>query len=416
VLPAGVCKGIGLLAAVDELDLSVHNVIAIGDAENDLSLLHTAELGVAVGNAVASVKSHADLVLDEPDGTAVAKLLRGPLLAGIDVLHPSRRDLLIGHYDDATPATVPGAQANLLICGETGAGKSRCAGLLVEQWIRAGYTVLVLDLEGDHVALSHLHNTIVKDQNDLPAGRELMQILRRRAVSVVLDLSALPYENRLAYLVELAPIVETERAACGIPHWIVVDEAHIPMGEQSAASSVFRPVDYGYCLITYQPERLCKDALAAVDLIITARRFPPPGTGGQPRSSTALLRRRGGPERTVTLIPRRTPHVRHRHKYATVPLPPHRRFQFRTPEGILCGEAASLDQFRDALHDLPGGVVEHHLLRGDFSRWFTGTLQDGELGRMSAIVEHELLSGRAQEIEQARRRLLDDIEDRYLTP
>ena len=51
ILPAGVTKGTGLLAALDELGLSAHNAIAVGDAENDLALLHAAEVGVAVAGA-----------------------------------------------------------------------------------------------------------------------------------------------------------------------------------------------------------------------------------------------------------------------------------------------------------------------------------------------------------------------------
>ena len=76
VLPAGVSKASGLLAALAELGISIHNTVAIGDAENDLSLLHAAEIGVAVANAVPSLRAHADLVHDEPNGTGVAALHR----------------------------------------------------------------------------------------------------------------------------------------------------------------------------------------------------------------------------------------------------------------------------------------------------------------------------------------------------
>ncbi len=48
ILPAGVTKGTGLLAALDELGLWPHNAIATGDAENDLALLRAAEVGAAV--------------------------------------------------------------------------------------------------------------------------------------------------------------------------------------------------------------------------------------------------------------------------------------------------------------------------------------------------------------------------------
>ena len=50
VLPAGVSKGTGLAAGLADLGISAHNAVAVGDAENDHSLLAAAELGVAVAN------------------------------------------------------------------------------------------------------------------------------------------------------------------------------------------------------------------------------------------------------------------------------------------------------------------------------------------------------------------------------
>jgi hypothetical protein len=51
VLPTGVNKASGLRAALNELKLSPHNVVAVGDAENDLPMLTFAGCGVAVQNA-----------------------------------------------------------------------------------------------------------------------------------------------------------------------------------------------------------------------------------------------------------------------------------------------------------------------------------------------------------------------------
>jgi hydroxymethylpyrimidine pyrophosphatase-like HAD family hydrolase len=47
VLPQAVSKSVGLRAALSVLRLSVHNAIAIGDAENDHDLLRACEVGVA---------------------------------------------------------------------------------------------------------------------------------------------------------------------------------------------------------------------------------------------------------------------------------------------------------------------------------------------------------------------------------
>src|SRR5690606_33532195 len=48
VLPSGINKATGLAAALKELCLSPHNVVAVGDAENDHALLAACEAGAAV--------------------------------------------------------------------------------------------------------------------------------------------------------------------------------------------------------------------------------------------------------------------------------------------------------------------------------------------------------------------------------
>jgi len=48
VVPTGVNKATGLVAALAEMGVSPHNVVAVGDAENDHALLSACEVGVAV--------------------------------------------------------------------------------------------------------------------------------------------------------------------------------------------------------------------------------------------------------------------------------------------------------------------------------------------------------------------------------
>ena len=52
VLPAGITKGTGLATVLAEMNFSPHNTVAVGDAENDLSLFGIAEIGAAVADAV----------------------------------------------------------------------------------------------------------------------------------------------------------------------------------------------------------------------------------------------------------------------------------------------------------------------------------------------------------------------------
>ena len=59
VLPNGINKASGLGAALEDLGLSAHNVVASGDAENDLAFMRVTGCAVAVGNALPAVKAAA---------------------------------------------------------------------------------------------------------------------------------------------------------------------------------------------------------------------------------------------------------------------------------------------------------------------------------------------------------------------
>jgi hydroxymethylpyrimidine pyrophosphatase-like HAD family hydrolase len=416
VLPAGVSKGTGFHVALDQLGLSAHNTLAIGDAENDLALIQLAEIGVAVANAVPSLRSHADLVLPGADGQGVAAFLAGPVVSGEQAVHPQRRQVAVGCFTDGGTATVPGAQANILICGDTGLGKSYLAGLLVERWVDSGYNVLVVDVEGDHIGLGQLLNTVILGEQALPTSEELSAFLRHPSQSVVLDLSALDPPDQLNYLAAIAPVLTELRAVHGLPHWIVLDEAHLPLGEGRVSGGVFRPEDLGYCLVTYRPQELVAAARAAIDITLTVTTPPPDGADVHEVAPTATLCAASGRPRSIVVGSRQTPHRRHWHKYAAAPLPKEWWFHFRNPDGQPAGTAGNIEQFVTMLRVADAAVVEYHLLRGDFSRWLTAAIQDRELAAVAGAVERDVVAHRSTEIEKARDRLADEVAARYSPP
>jgi hydroxymethylpyrimidine pyrophosphatase-like HAD family hydrolase len=79
ILPWGVDKKTGLEAALAELHLAPANVVGIGDAENDASLLAACGCAAAVANALPQIKRNADLVTASAHGAGVAELI-GQLL------------------------------------------------------------------------------------------------------------------------------------------------------------------------------------------------------------------------------------------------------------------------------------------------------------------------------------------------
>ena len=75
VLPEGVDKASGLLAALAELGVDPAEAVGVGDAENDRPLLDVCGLGVAVANALPGLKEGADLVTIGERGDGVAEVI-----------------------------------------------------------------------------------------------------------------------------------------------------------------------------------------------------------------------------------------------------------------------------------------------------------------------------------------------------
>jgi hydroxymethylpyrimidine pyrophosphatase-like HAD family hydrolase len=411
VLPAGVTKGSGLRAVLSELNLSAHNTIAVGDAENDLSLFGVAEVGAAVVNAVPSLRERADLVLDEADGEGVASLLTGPYLVGAQRLCPQRWWINIGTFDDGTQVRIPGSQARILVRGPAGSGKSYLAGLMAERWILAGYCVLVIDPEGDHTELRNLkHVQVVDARHYLPQPIELANTLLHPNSSIVLDMSGLAQRDKPDYLRRLRTTVEAYRERHGFPHWVIYDEAHL-LGTDQAARWLRRA---GYVLSSFAPASLPADEIDRADIVLELNQDEASGGVKATKLLRATLRTGSEPARSFTVADRRTAHVRHRHKYADVSLPAERQFYFRPVDGQHLAPATTMHDFGAALKRLDPHALRYHLERGDFSRWLASTIADKDFAADVAAWEDELLAHEAADLEHIRHRLIAGVEDRYL--
>lgn len=68
-------KGEGLKALAEYLDVKREEIIAIGDAENDLAMIQYAGLGVAMKNASEAVKEVSDCMTESNEEDGVAKLI-----------------------------------------------------------------------------------------------------------------------------------------------------------------------------------------------------------------------------------------------------------------------------------------------------------------------------------------------------
>ena len=73
IMPIGADKGDGLRMLAESLGLTAEEVMAIGDSENDVSMLQYAGLPVVMGNGLPHVKPLAKYITDDNDHDGVAK-------------------------------------------------------------------------------------------------------------------------------------------------------------------------------------------------------------------------------------------------------------------------------------------------------------------------------------------------------
>lgn len=410
VLPPAIAKSTGLRQALAALRVSLHNTIGIGDAENDHDLLDACEAGAAVAWGSRALCEIADEVISGTPGVAVADYLRRvakqPRLAAAQM---GRRRLLLGTEHDGTPLSLAVRGRTIIVAGEPGTGKSWLAGLICEQSILQGYAVCVIDPEGDYRTLEALPGVVVLGGDDPPPGaRELARTLRHADVSTVIDLSRLGHREKLAYVATLMPMLTALRRQTGLPHKILLDEAHYFLQDTEHAR-VIDPELAGYIVVTYRLSSLDPAIRMAGDVVVfvTCERDPaevatvlamcrpcPDRAQAQQLLGTlatneaALLpgaAEAQGQLRHFTIAPRLTVHVRHKTKYIDVPMAEGQAFVFDATRPHQ--RARSLKEFVLRLNALADDELVGHLARHDFSRWLNDVFRDRPLAAHLAVLE-----------------------------
>ena len=127
VLPAGVNKASGLKAALDDLGLSAHNVVAVGDAENDHAFMRASAYAVEVANALPAVKDTADLVTKGTRGAGVMELIELVTKKDADAFGTALKHgaVEIGRYPDGRPLLIHPHSRGAMIAGLSGAANRR---------------------------------------------------------------------------------------------------------------------------------------------------------------------------------------------------------------------------------------------------------------------------------------------------
>lgn len=76
IAPHGCTKASGVAKLASLLGLEREQVLCVGDAENDISMIKWAGIGAAVSNAKASLKQEADVIATQPCAMGVVEILR----------------------------------------------------------------------------------------------------------------------------------------------------------------------------------------------------------------------------------------------------------------------------------------------------------------------------------------------------
>ena len=263
-LPPGVNKASGLKAAIEHLKLSAHNVVGIGDAENDQAFLTACGCSVAVANALESVKENADMRTTAERGAGVAELidhwLEDPDATFADL---RRHDLYLGESrENGAAVTLPSDQGAVLITGSSGVGKTTLTHLLIERIAQGGYQFCVVDPEGDYDDLENV--THLGDADATPRPADVLSVLEASDASVVVKLLGLDVPERPAYFGKLLGQISGLRATTGRPHWLILDETHhLSPSTQDVQHNALPNELSSAVFITTNPRHLSPSALGA---------------------------------------------------------------------------------------------------------------------------------------------------------
>lgn len=429
VLPAGVNKATGLEYALRELGLSRHEVVGIGDAENDHSFLERCECAVAVANAAPSIKQIAALVTEAENGNGVIELINELISDDLHRLEGSLSQnlILLGKRTDGTTVQLSPYGRTMLVAGPSGCGKSTLTAGIIERLIEKDYQVCIVDPEGDYGTVRDV--VALGNQWRAPSIAEVLAILEDPQINLSVNLLGIPLGDRPDFFAQLAPNLQAMRARTGRPHWLVVDEAHhlLPDTWGHAAAILPRKL-HETILVTVHPDHVVPEILAPIDVVVAIGHSPEKTLGDfavatgqtiawpvdlvyQADRVVVWFDEDGQAPFAMQAQPGRAERIRHHRKYAEGNLRWH-SFYFRGPNNHHNLKAQNLVVFCQIAQGIDESTWMYHLRRGDYSRWFRHAIKDNHLADEAERVE------RRADLEpwQTRQMIQELVNARYTLP
>jgi hydroxymethylpyrimidine pyrophosphatase-like HAD family hydrolase len=426
VLPSGINKQTGLQAALDELGLSPHNVVGIGDAENDHIFLSACECAVAVANALPALKERADLVTNKDHGAGASELIDRLIaddLRSVDA-RLTRHAITVANRSDGEPVTLQPYRGSLLFAGPSGSGKSTAATGVLESLAEQKYQFCLVDPEGDYE--NFMGAVQLGTPQAPPEVKQVLKTLEAPKQNLVVNLLGIPVPDRPVFFASLFAQILDLRARTARPHWLIIDEAHHMLSSLVPTANTMPQAISGMIYITVHPEHIAKVAFEPVEIAVAVGNDPEKTLGGfaqalevpgppvpnrklQADEGIVWCRTTDEPPFVAKLCIAKSERRRHLRKYAEGELGPDRSFFFRGPENKLNLKAHNLQVFNTMAEGVDDETWTFHLRKGEYSNWLREAIKDPELADEVAAVERD----QAFDSQTSRRKIIEAIERRY---
>jgi hydroxymethylpyrimidine pyrophosphatase-like HAD family hydrolase len=404
VLPSSINKAVGLAAALEKLGISVHNVVGVGDAENDHAFLMTCSVSAAVANALDSVKHTADWVLSEARGAGVAQVIEQLLANDLERFHRRpNKGALLGHDLENREVRVPLVGSRILVTGDPAAGKSRFAISVLERLMEEGYQTCIIDPEGDYQGLKSA--IVLGTREQTPAVEEVLEVLSKPKESCVVTLFATEKDEQPESFNQLLRGLLEFRRKTGRPHWILIDEAHYPLPDAWHHGEDINIEQLGGVMfITAFTDRLHSDILKTASAVLALSEDPArlfhaycdlvkeqpcellSPSDGQTHQAAMWWRGEGAPFWLKRIEPKGQ-HLRHQSTYLEGEMDDEYKFYFRGPKNELNLGAQNLRMFLEMGKGVDDETWLFHLKRGDYANWFRDVIRDEELAAVAQRLE-----------------------------
>jgi HAD superfamily hydrolase (TIGR01484 family) len=427
VLPPGINKAKGLHEALKDLCMAEHNTVAVGDAENDNSMLSSSECAVAVANALPQVQAIADWTTNMRQGEGVTELIEVLIKSDLSELDSNltRHHLKLGRFPDHSVFAISPYGQNILLAGTSGSGKTTFTAALLEKLTAKQYQFCLIDPEGDYLGLPGVLS--IGDSTQPPVIEQVIKLLTQPNESAVVCILSIPLKDRPTYFKKLLNAVLELRSNTGHPHMIIMDEAHHLVPKENDESFFNFPADFNsFLMITTKPELICHSFLKRINIAMMMGELPhqamsvfaaligenittPENVAGD--IGEILLWQKG--QNVANLFKSDMPIqflFRHKRKYATGDMAEN-SFVFKGPDHKLNLKANNLMTFIQMAEGVDDETWLYYLQRKDYSKWFRNSVNDEELVRLTEKIEDT-----ERNAVVSRKAIFQVINERYTAP